>query len=412
MDFETLIDRYAVLLVHYGLNVQPGQPVQISAEVAHRDLAFRVAREAYRLGASIVNIDLHEPRLQKLRVEHSTIEQMKYAPRFLSTKYGELVENVGANLKLVGPEDPDLLVGLDAAKINTGRIANYHAMKHFYEEGIEKSRVHWTVAAAATPGWAKRLFPELSPGEACQKLWEQIFTIARVDRADFLATWRQHDRDLHERAKKLSEIGIESLHFTGPGTDLRVGLSERALFKGGTDISPRGVAFEPNIPTEECFTTPDWRRTEGKVRTTRPFFINGTLIRGLELTFERGEISSFSAEQGGETFRAYMESDAGGKRLGEVALVGIDSPVYQSGIVFEEILFDENAACHIAIGSAYKFCLENGANLTKEELLACGCNDSSVHTDMMVSSEHVDVHADLRSGERTCLIERGRWRLG
>ena len=202
---------------------------------------------------------------------------------------------------------------------------------------------------------------------------------------------------------------IKELHFTGKGTDLTVGLSENAIFKGGTDESPRGVPFEPNIPTEEVFTTPDYRVTRGRVQTTRPFLINGKLITDLSLEFTDGEISSFSATNGEDTFREYINSDEGSKRLGEVALVGVDSPVYQSGLVYQEILFDENAACHIAVGSAYKFCIDGGDTMTKEELTAIGCNESTVHTDMMISSEEVDVTAKTYSGETVELIKAGKW---
>jgi aminopeptidase len=202
---------------------------------------------------------------------------------------------------------------------------------------------------------------------------------------------------------------IKFFHFIGPGTDLKVGLSPRAVFKGGTALSARNVDFEPNLPTEECFTTPDYRMTEGKARTTRPFLINGKQIRGLSLEFKNGEISNFHAEEGQKTFEEYINSDGGSKRLGEVALVGIDSPIYQSGRIFEEILFDENAACHIAIGFAYRFCIEGSEEMSNEELDKIGCNTSHVHTDMMLSSDEVDVHAELYSGQKIQLIKNGTW---
>ena len=204
-------------------------------------------------------------------------------------------------------------------------------------------------------------------------------------------------------------MGIEKLHFTGPGTDLEVVLSEKARFKGGCDVGPHGVEFEPNIPTEEVFTTPDCRQTQGHVRTTRPFLINGKMIRDLELKFADGQIVDFSASDGEDTFGEYINSDEGSKSLGEVALVGIDSPVYRSGLVFEEILYDENAACHIAIGSAYKFCIDGGEAMSADQLAEVGCNVSTVHTDMMISSEEVDVTAHTRSGGSEALLRQGRW---
>ncbi len=283
------------------------------------------------------------------------------------------------------------------------------SLKHYYQEGIGKSKVHWTVAGAATPQWGKKVFPELPNHEAFQSLWEEIFKVCRADKPDCLELWEKHNAMLHKRSRKLTEMGIQELHFKGPGTDLKVFLSPKAIFRGGSDRSPRGVSFEPNIPTEECFTTPDCRLTEGKVHVTRPFFVNGKSVEGLELTFQNGAIKHFSAVKGKETFEAYINSDAGGCRLGEVALVGIDSPVYQSGRVFQEILFDENAACHIAVGFAYHFCLKDGEKMSKEELEAVGCNDSHVHTDMMISSEEVDVHARTYSGQHIVLIRQGKW---
>jgi aminopeptidase len=408
-NFDTYLNRYAELIVAHGLNIQPGQLVNISCEVAHRDLAYRVAQAAYKRGAHFVSTDLAEPRLSRLRVDHSTLEQMSYAPPHLETKYKELVDERGANLKIVGPEDPDLMLGADPERVNAGRLAQYKRVKYFYDEGIDKAHVHWTVAAGATPAWGQRVFPGKSPSEALSLLWEQIFSICRVKNKNFLELWHKHNDMLQARARKLTEMRISKLHFTGPGTDLVVGLSDRALFKGGSDRSPRGVEFEPNLPTEECFTTPDWRQTSGVVTTTRPFFINGNLIKDLILTFENGLISKFEASQGAETFEAYINSDEGGRRLGEVALVGVDSPVFQSGLVFEEILFDENAACHIAIGSAYKFCLKDSHTLTPELLKELGCNESSVHTDMMISSEQVDVIATLHDGSRLPIITKGEW---
>ena len=221
--------------------------------------------------------------------------------------------------------------------------------------------------------------------------------------------WSKHNDTLHRRARELNALEIEQLHFTGPGTDLNVFLDKRARFKGGTDIGPHGEPFEPNIPTEECFTTPDCRKTSGVVRATRPFLVNGVLIEGLTIEFEKGEIKSFDAVKGAATFEEYLSSDPGARRLGEVALVGIDSPVFKSGRVFEEILFDENAACHIAVGSAYKFCLDGGSDLSKDELSEIGCNESSVHTDMMISDEHVSVTARTYRGEKVCLIKDGEW---
>lgn len=408
-NFESRLARYAELLVVHGLNVQPGQIVNIGAEVCHRELAYLLAAHAYERGAKLVITDLSEPRLAKKRLEHASESDLQFVPKFVAVKYDEILENTGANIRIVGPEDPDLLSELDPKRVNTMQLAQRKVLRSFYEEGIGKSKVHWTVAAGSTPKWGQKVFPGKSPEEACDALWDAIFKASRADDKNCLENWLTHNAMLQQRAKMLTELQIRELHFTGPGTDLIVGLSDRAIFKGGRDLSPRNVEFEPNIPTEEVFTTPDYRATRGTARATRPFFINGKLIRGLELRFEKGEIVEFHADEGHETFATYIASDVGAKRLGEVALVGIDSPIFQLGHVFQEILFDENAACHIAVGMAYRFCVRGGATMTPEELEACGCNESHVHTDMMISNESVSVAARLHGGKEVGVIENGKW---
>lgn len=408
-DLAHLLDRYATLITSHGLNVQPGQLVQVMGEVYHRPLYERLVREMYQRGAGFVHVELSDPLLQRIRIQESQEQFLKSSPAFYTAKFHEIVDKGAANLKVLGPEFPTYLADLPAEPVNEVRKAAYQAAKYFYNEGIERSKVHWCVVAAATPAWAMRLFPSMEPAQAEARLWEEIFRICRVDSPDFLDRWAKHNAVLHTRARRLSELKIRELHFQGPGTDLLVGLSELAVFKGGSDTSPQGHSFEPNLPTEECFTTPDWRMTKGVVSATRPFLVNGTLVKGLKLTFTAGEISHFECLEGASALSAYLASDAGAKRLGEVALVGTDSPVFKSGLVFEEILFDENAACHIAVGSAYKGCLRGGPELNDGECESIGCNSSSVHTDIMISSEHVDVSATLANGERLPLLQRGEW---
>lgn len=406
---DSQFKTYADLIVKHGLNVQKGQIVQINAEVEHSELVRHIVRSAYQAGAKVVGVRLADSYLERIRIEESGEEDLSFVPPYEVDRMDYLLESHCANLSLVGPSDPDVLKGLAPERVNMSRRARRVAFKRFYDEGIGRSKVHWCVAAAATIGWAKRVFPDLEASEACEKLWQVIFDICRVNDPNCLASWAEHNTRLKERASKLNEMKLEKLHFTGPGTSLVVGLNERAAFIGGSDKGPSGAPFEPNVPTEEVFTTPDWRTVEGSVSTTRPFFINGVLIEDLKVEFKKGEISSFEARSGGETFEAYINSDPGARRLGEVALVGIDSPIYQSGLVFQEILFDENAACHIAIGSAYHFCIRDSEKLTPKELEEIGVNESCVHTDMMISSEQVDVVGTAAGGKEVELIRNGKW---
>lgn len=409
MTFQEKLSNYAKLLINHGLNVQKGQIVNISSEAIHRELAILAAEEAYKAGAKHVNLDLVDARMTRLRILNSLDENLDYVSPYTSHKYKEILDTNGANLAIRGSEDPDILADLDTKKVNKLRMAGHKAIKFFYEEGIGKSKVHWTVANGASEGWAKKVFPGLEAKEATEKLWDEIFKATRADQENCLELWKEHNDKLHSRANLLNELNIETLHFSGPGTDFNVGLSQLALFKGGGDLSPRGVEFEPNIPTEEVFTTPDKRKVNGKVKTTRPFLINGVLIENLELEFKDGKIASFSASAGEETFKEYTSSDEGASFLGEVALVGIDSPIFKSGLIFQNILYDENAACHIAVGSAYKFCIKGVESLSKEKIEEIGCNESSVHTDMMISDESVNVIAKCYDGKEVKLIEGGSW---
>ncbi len=408
MEFKEKLETYANLLIAHGLNVQPGQVVNITGEIVQRDFIQLLVKAAYKKGAKLVNVDFIDPEILKTRITDSqSDEYLSYIPRFIPTKYNDFVEDGSCVLRLVGSEDPDSQAHLPVGKINAVQMALRQALKNYYVEGVSKKKVQWTVAAAATKGWAKKVFPELDDDAAYLALWDAIFHICRADKKECLEAWEKHQDMLHERAKKLNDARIKTLHFTGPGTDLKVVLSEKARFRSGNAKSTKGVLFEANIPTEECFTTPDYRHTEGKVRVTRPVPVNGRLVKGLEIEFKNGEITHFTAAEGSEHFAAYIANDPGAKRLGEVALVGIDSPIYQSKRLFEEILFDENAACHIAVGFAYTHCLEGGSTMSKEELASVGCNDSHVHTDFMISNEEVDCIAETYDGKTVKVIQKG-----
>lgn len=406
------LQRYADLVVRHGMNVQPGQEVVVAGELCHAPLMRQVMREAYRAGAKVVSLELIDPEAELLHVEEAPPEGLSFVPRHVAELRNELVESQGAVVRFDGMANPDLFGAADPLRVNSVMTARRKARDLFYEEGIHRWKVQWCVAAAATPGWGQKVFPSLPPQDAEAALWESLFKLFRVEQDDYLERWEQHDRALHRRAEALNGLDIEELHFRGPGTDLRVRLSPRAIFGGGSKLSARGCPFTANLPTEEVFTTPDWRGTNGVATVTRPVMVNQTLVRGLVMTFRNGEIVDFRAETGEAAFRSLIETDAGARRLGEVALVGIDSPVYQSRLVFQEILLDENACCHVAVGSAYKNKLRESEALSKSELEELGCNESSVHVDFMISSNTTDVTAKGRNGSTTALLEQGSWKIG
>jgi len=407
--FDKDFHRYAELIVRHGLNVQPDQVVHISTEPVHREFALLVAQKCYEHGARLVDFTFHDPRADKLRIEAVDRDSLAFVPPYFVSKFDALVDLEAANLKLIGMEFPDLLANLPADRMQALEIHRRRAMKRFYEDGIGKSKVHWCVAAAATPLWGQKVYPGVDANEAEHRLWGDILAMCRADKPACLDLWKEHNERLHRRAKKLTDMNIQALRFLGSGTDLVVGLSEKAVWRGGQERSARGHWFEPNLPTEEVFTTPDYRTVEGHARTTRPFMINGRQIENLSMKFENGVITDFMASTGAETFAEYIDSDTGAGRLGEVALVGTDSPIFQTGRVFEEILFDENAACHIAVGMAYKFCLDGGETMSTEALAEVGCNESAVHTDMMISDEDTDVVATTYAGEEVRLLQGGAW---
>jgi len=411
MDHDVALERYAQLIVRMGCNIQPGQTLYLGADAESKDFAVKVVEAAYQCGARFVQVDLVDDHIQRARIENSSEEFLDHIPRNVPVKYDEAVDDQGAMLRLVGSGDPAALSGLDAERSNRTRIAGHKAAARFYDDGIGRSAVQWCVAAAATVGWAESIFDHLSGEAARDELWKQLLKIVRADRDDCLEAWVQHNQLLKRRGNALNALEIYTIQFVGPGTDLTVGLSAAARFEGGGATSQRNQEFIPNLPTEEVFTTPDYRMTEGHVKVTRPFLVNGTLVEDLTLKFSGGVLTEFEAGSGGETFRSYIDSDEGARRLGEVALVGIDSPVFQSGHVFREILLDENAACHIAVGNAYKTCLAGGVEMSAEELAEIGWNSSSAHTDMMISNEEVDVIAITRSGDEVPLLRAGAWEL-
>lgn len=408
-SFDISLKKYAQLIVEIGANVQPGQIVEISAELIHRDLAYEVCDAAYKRGAKHVILLLNEPRLACSKITHSSPEHLDFVPKYYPEMYKEIVDEVGVVIAIEGEEMPGIYSSLDQTKFNRSRYARAKATK-FFHDALSNNKVHWCVVAGATPAWALKVYPEHNEATAIEKLWDDIFLFSRVSTDENpVDSWKKHIATLDARAKLLNNYQASKLHFTGPGTDLQVALSEKAIFCAAQSLSPRGTPFVANLPTEEVYTTPDWRGTQGVVSATRPFLVMGTMVEELVLTFDKGEIVDMKAKAGCDAFKAYVESDPAGKRLGEVALVGIDSPIYQSGKVYGEILFDENAACHVAVGSAYRSCLRDGDTMDEKALEAIGCNDSTIHTDIMISSPKVDVAAVLTDGRAVKLIMDGKW---
>ncbi|ANT62013.1 peptidase M29 [Salipiger sp. CCB-MM3] len=402
-----LIDRLAEVAVRTGVNLQEGQQLVLTAPVSALPLVRAVTRAAYRAGASLVTPLLSDSEVALARFEDGQDVTFDVAPGWLYNGMAEAFGEGAARMAIVG-EDPMLLAEQDPAKVSRVGKANSKAYKPAMEE-ITNFKINWSICAWPGVAWAKRMFPELSEPEAQAKLAEAIFAASRVDQADPVAAWAEHNAALRTRTEWLNSERFAALHFTGPGTDLTVGLADDHEWHGGASSAQNGVQCNPNIPTEEVFTTPHAQKVEGTVRSTKPLSHQGSLIDGIEVRFEGGRIVEAKAEKGEAVLKELLATDEGAARLGEVALVPHGSPISQSGLLFYNTLFDENAACHIALGQCYSKCFLEGASLNAEEIAAKGGNSSMIHVDWMIGGPETDIDGIRTDGTRVPVFRKGEW---
>jgi aminopeptidase len=401
-DFEKCLVRYVELLVKQGANVQPDQQVLIMAEPSCMQLAEIAAEFCYQRGARYVDVNISLPKVERHHLLSAPPNRLTYLPLHNTVRMDQIVDSNGALLAFRSQDEPDLYEDLDESqqkRLNTMLVARREAVKRYREEGVLERRVGWCLAGPPSPKWAQKVYPDLAGEEATQALWKDIFSMTFADQPDCLKLWSEHLDRLARRTALLDGKSIEKLRFLNEknGTDLTVTLSPKARWVSGRKQTSQGVDVCLNIPTYEVFTTPDWRGTNGQVTLTRPVMINGTLVEGLRIKFRDGEIVETTAEKNGAAYDALINTagDQTAKRLGEVALVGIDSPIFQSGRIFQHTLYDENAACHIATGMAYTVGIENGDKLAPEELDSLGFNrQAKTHQDVMISDESTTVLAD------------------
>lgn len=404
--------RFVELLVDQGANIQPGQHVLIVAEPSNLDLVEMAARACYARGARFVDYDVALPRVDRAHVLGAAPNRLTFVPTYKTVQMDQLVDARGALIAFRSQDEPDLYEDFDAdgqRRVNEMLVARREATKRYREEGVLQRQVGWCLAGPPSPKWAKKVFPELSEAEAVDALWELIFQMTFADHEDCVQRWKDHMDRLARRARALNERRVRELRFVNPaqGTDLVVTLSPRARWVGARETTAYGIDACLNIPTYEVFTTPDWRGTTGEVGMTRPVMINGTLVEGLRVRFEQGEIVHVEATRNAAAYEALIHTpgDPTAKRLGEVALVGVDSPIFQSGRIFHHTLYDENAACHIATGMAYTVGIEDGDQLAPEVLDELGFNRrAKTHQDVMISDETTTVYADGKE-----ILVEGRW---
>ena len=400
------LDRYAELALTVGLNLQEGQPLLLSGSAESLPLLRALTRAAYDMGASAVVAEIRDPLLDRIGVEEVREQFLDYVPDWSVQARLRAIEEGAALLSLLD-DDPNLLQGTDQARLQRRMQATMRVRRPYLEQ-VGAHRVNWLAIGGAAGGWARAVFPDLNADEAVERLWQAIFATVRLDEPDPAAAWKEHLRRLEERAAALNREHFSALVFRGPGTDLRVGLAPRHVWKSAVAEAQNGVRFVPNLPTEEVFTAPDPNRVEGVVSSTRPLNVGGTLVEGIRAEFAAGEAVSLHAERGEEALRGLLASDAGALRLGEVALVETPNPVYATGLLFKNTLYDENAASHIAFGRAYPDTL--GINSGADEALrAAGGNVSMVHLDWMIGSPEVNVWGLQGSSEEVPLMAEGRW---
>jgi len=406
-EFEKNLDRLAQVAVHSGLGLAPGQELVMTATLDAALLARRITEHAYRAGAKLVTTLFTDEESALLRYRYGAEAGFDAAASWLYEGMAQAFRSGAARLAITGG-DPSLLSKQDPEKVSRAN----RAMSKAYRPALElitRHEINWTIVACATPAWAAAMFPDLPQGQALEKLWRAIFAASRADQADPVAAWKAHDANLHASAKRLNEKRYSALHFRGPGTDLRVGLADDHLWLGGGTTAGNGRYCIPNMPTEEVFTTPHKDRVEGTVTSTKPLSHQGTMIEGISVRFEGGKIVEAKAARGQQVLQRMIETDEGARKLGEVSLVPHSSPIASSGLLFLNTLFDENAACHIALGQAYSTCLKDGDKLTPEQLASRGANTSLIHVDWMIGSNRIDVDGISATGNSEPVMRAGEW---
>ena len=402
-----LLDRYAQLVVRSGLNIAPGQELLMTAPVEAIALVRRITEHAYKAGATLVTALYGDDATTLARYEHAADASFDKATGWLFDGMANAFKAGAARLAIIG-EDPALLGGQNPDKVARANRARSKAYRPALEL-IAGHAINWCVAAAATPAWAHSVFPDLAPDAALDKLWRAIFACSRADTPDPVASWVEHSRNLRRRTDFLNARRYSALKYRGPGTDFSLGLVDGHIWKGGESLAKNGITCNPNIPTEEVFTMPHKDRVDGVVSATKPLSYQGTFIDGIRVRFEAGRIVEAHADKGSDIFANMIRTDEGAARLGEVALVPHSSPIAKSGIVFNNTLFDENAACHIAIGQSYTDTVENGGALSKDALATAGANSSLIHVDWMIGSGDLDIDGVLPGGKTEPLMRKGEW---
>lgn len=401
------LEKLAEVAVKVGLQLQRDQDLVMTAPLAALPLVRLITKHAYLAGAGLVTTFYSDEETTLARYAHAPDASFDKASGWLYEGMAKAYANGAARLAIAG-DNPLLLASQDPAKVARANKANSMAYKPALEK-ISNFDINWNIVSYPNPSWAKIVFPGVPEEEAVRRLADAIFAASRVDVADPIAAWAEHNANLKKRSGWLNGERFSALHFTGPGTDLTVGLADGHEWHGGASVARNGVTCNPNIPTEEVFTTPHALKVEGHVSSTKPLSHQGTLIDNIQVRFEGGRIVEAKASKGEEVLNKVLDTDEGARRLGEVALVPHSSPISASGILFYNTLFDENASCHIALGQCYSKCFLDGATLSQEQIAAQGGNSSLIHIDWMIGSDRIDIDGIKADGARVPVMRKGEW---
>lgn len=406
MDSQELMDRYADLALRVGVNLQPGQRLLITGLVENAPMIRAIAEKAYAAGAGHVDVRYSDQHVKRSMVMHADDETLTWTPPYLLKQTQDLADDKGATIWVSGDPEPDLLADLDQKRVGAARMLE---LQDLGTKLLNERATAWSIVAYPTAGWAETVFG----APDTDKLWDALARATRLYEDDPAEAWWQRVEQLGERADVLNKLRFDALHYSGPGTDLTVGLNPRGLWQSARFETAWGQRHVPNLPTEEVFTSPDYRRTEGVVTSTRPLHLPsaGVTVRDLKVRFQGGKVVDVEASSGKDVVKGELEMDAQAPYLGEVALVDKSSAVGQTGVVFAHTLFDENATCHIAYGTGFSFCLDGGDGLDREGLLEAGVNHSRAHTDFMIGGPELQIDGITPEGERVSIIAEETWQL-
>lgn len=408
INLQPKLERYADLIVRKGVNVRPGQEVVVQAPVEVAAFARLIVARAYAAGAGHVTVIWNDDAVTRLTYENVDASWFETVPSWQREQFDSLAE-AGACFIFVEGADPEALKGIDPAKpAAASRARNTQCVK--YRHGMDFNINPWCIAGAPVAAWARQVYPGVEDEVAIYRLWCAILSVARADGDDPESAWELHNATFEKNLRLLNERHFDRLHYTSSnGTDLWVGMTDKHVWEGGSSSTPDGHAFFPNIPTEEVFTSPHCERVDGIVYSALPLVRHGNKIDRFWLRFENGLVVDFDAEVGRETLASILDTDEGARRLGEVALISKNTPIRETETLFYDTLYDENASCHLALGSGFPECYEGGYDMTQDDLRALGLNKSGTHVDFMIGTDDLDITGVTADGEEIPVFVNGQW---